>query len=166
MRYSATYWINRLHLTKHVEGGYFSEVYRSSFILEQQKIPSLAGNRNISTGIYFLLEQGQFSAFHRITSDELWHFYYGDVLNIFELEENGELITHQLGSDPGKGQQFQCAIKAGNWFASAPAPESEYALCGCTVSPGFDFADFELANRDTLNHRFPQHASLINSLTR
>ena len=166
MHYTAKYWIDKLQLTEHVEGGSFSEVYRSPVIMQQQHIPAFPGNRNILTSIYFLLEQGQFSAFHRIRSDELWHFYYGDALDVFELQENGQLIIHSLGSEPELDQEFQCVIKAGNWFASAPKAGSEYSLCGCTVSPGFDFADFELGDRNSLISHFPQHNALITSLTR
>lgn len=159
--HSAAYWISRLQLTTHVEGGSFCEYYRSPLLVDTAK-----GKRNSCTGIYFLLEQGQFSAFHRIASDELWHFYGGASLQVFELEQGGELNIHTLGNQPDLGQQLQCVIKAGNWFASAPAPGSAYSLCGCTVSPGFDYADFELADRQALIGQFPQHQVLIQSLTR
>ena len=161
--YPATYWIDRLQLTTHVEGGSFCEYYRSSLLVDSTPH---SGKRNSSTGIYFLLQQGQFSAFHRIASDELWHLYYGDPLLVYELEPTGELVIHQLGNRPDLEQQFHCVIKAGNWFASAPAAGSEYSLCGCTVSPGFDYADFRLAERQALLSQFPQHSSLILSLTR
>ena len=158
----ATYWIDRLQLTSHIEGGSFREYYRSPLLLDS---PPHKEKRSSATGIYFLLQQRQFSAFHRIASDELWHFYYGDPLQVFELEQNGKLVIHQLGNQPEQGQQFQCLVKAGNWFASAPAPGSEYSLCGCTVSPGFDYADFQLAPRQALLSQFPQHGALIMSLT-
>ncbi|MBE7170382.1 MAG: cupin domain-containing protein [Williamsia sp.] len=160
--YPAAYWIDRLQLTSHVEGGAFSEYYRSSLLLD---IPD-GTRRHSSTGIYFLLQKGQFSAFHRIASDELWHFYYGDPLEVFELDQDGSLRIHRLGNQPQLDQQFHCVIKAGNWFASAPAAGSEYSLCGCTVSPGFEYADFELAERSILLNEFPQHSQLIRSLTR
>lgn len=166
-RPSAAYWIQKLELNPHVEGGAFREVYRSELTLPKTVLPLFfQGSRNASTSIYFLLSRGQFSAFHRIASDELWHFYYGDPLYVYEIGHSGRLHTHVLGSNPENGETFQTVVKAGSWFASAPAPESEYALVGCTVAPGFDFADFELANRETLVTQHPDHAHLIRRFTR
>lgn len=167
MRPTADYWIEKLALTQHIEGGAFREVYRSPLTITKGALPVVfKGDRNISTSIYFLLAKGQFSAFHRIASDEGWHFYYGDPLLIFEIKQDGTQITHRLGSDIEKGEQFQAMIQAGSWFASAPAEGSEYSLVGCTVSPGFDFADFELAEQASLIRQFPQHAGLIDKFTR
>lgn len=163
---NATYWINKLELTAHVEGGAFREVYRSAQEIPQSVLPSsFSGNRSFSTSIYFLLQAGQFSALHRIAADEIWHFYAGDPLSIYAIDENGALTEHLLGNDPEKGQSFQCCIKAGLWFGSRVATGGEYSLCGCTVAPGFDFSDFELADRGQLQEIFPQHAALIQSLT-
>ena len=164
--YTAAYWIDHLQLTSHVEGGAYCEYYRSVLVMDAPPYFVQPGKRNSCTGIYFLLQQGEFSAFHRIASDELWHFYYGDPLQVFELDKSGALTIHQLGNQPQQGQQFHCMIRAGNWFASAPAPGGAYSLCGCTVSPGFDYGDFELAERQNLLHQFPQHRELIASLTR
>ena len=167
MRPTAAYWIEKLQLTSHVEGGAFREVYRSSLTIPRRSLPLFfQGDRNVSTSIYFLLAAGQFSAFHRIASDEGWHFYFGDPLLIYEIGHNGLLTTHRLGPDPEKGETFQSVIKAGSWFASIPAPGSEYSLVGCTVSPGFDFTEFEMADRTGLSQQYPQHAELIHSLTR
>jgi len=124
------------------------------------------GDRSASTHIYFLLAQGQFSAFHRIAADELWHFYAGDPLLVYEIAHNGRLVTHRLGDDPEKGESFHTVISAGSWFASAPAEASEYALVGCTVAPGFDFADFELADREMLAGQYAEYAELIRKYTR
>jgi predicted cupin superfamily sugar epimerase len=166
MRQPANYWIEKLQLTRHIEGGYFKETYRSDLTLLTEQLPAtFTGPRNISTSIYYLLEHGFFSAFHRIRSDEQWHFYFGDPLEIFEFQEDGRLVTYVLGSDPVKGQTFQCTIKAGNWFASRPADGSEYCLAGCTVSPGFDYNDFEIAKRDELINKFPDYKDLILQLT-
>ena len=167
MRPDASYWIKKLQLTQHVEGGAFRETYRSELTISRAVLPLFfQGDRNASTSIYFLLASGQFSAFHRIASDEVWHFYFGDPLLVHEISHNGRLITHLLGTNPEKGESFQTVVKAGSWFASVPAPGSEYALVGCTVAPGFDFADFELADRATLSQQYPEHAELINQLTR
>jgi uncharacterized protein len=167
VRPNADYWIKKLQLTPHIEGGAFREVYRSPLSVPAPSLPILfQGDRSICTAIYFLLQQGQFSAFHRIASDEIWHFYSGDPLLIHEIGHNGSVITHSLGSNPEAGQKFFTVIKAGSWFASIPANGSEYSLMGCTVAPGFDFADFELAERTTLSDRYPEHAKLIHALTR
>jgi len=167
MRPNAAYWIEKLSLTQHVEGGAFREVYRSSLTIRHRSLPVFfQGDRNVATSIYFLLGKGDFSAFHRIASDECWHFYFGDPLLIYEIGHSGSLTVHRLGSNVEKGETFQTVIRAGSWFASVPAEESEYALVGCTVSPGFDFAEFELANRETLAQQYPEHGELIRTLTR
>ena len=163
---SVDYYIEKLGLTKHVEGGAFCETYRSELVIPQATLPTgFKGNRNASTAIYILLSYGQFSAFHKILSDEMWHFYAGQTLTIYEIENNGNLITHQLGPDLEKGETFQCVIKAGNWFGSRCEIVDGFSLVGCTVSPGFDFADFELANKNELCQAFPELANLINEMT-
>ena len=167
MRPDASYWIEKLQLTAHVEGGAFRELYRADLMLSRRSLPLFfQGDRAASTSIYFLLADGQFSAFHRIAADEVWHFYFGDPLLVYEITHNGRLVIHRLGVDVEKGESFQTVVKAGSWFASAPAPGSEYALVGCTVAPGFDFADFELADRETLTQQYPEHRELIARLTR
>jgi predicted cupin superfamily sugar epimerase len=154
---NAAYWKDHLQLESHIEGGSFKETYRS---------PVMTGNRNVSTGIYFLLEDADFSAFHRIRSDEMWHFYDGNPLNIYEIDTTGALTIHQLGLNFHLGEHPQIVIKAGSWFASRVKGETGYTLVGCTVAPGFDFADFELANRQDLQAIWPAHADLIKELTR
>lgn len=161
MKTTAAYWRETLQLTQHVEGGSFRETYRASLVLQQP-----AGPRAASTGIYFLLEDGEFSAFHRIASDEMWHFYDGVTLHIYEIKPNGTLHVHRLGRDITQGEQLQLVIPAGSWFASSVEETGGFALVGCTVAPGFDFADFELAERAALSQLFPQHAGLIGLLTR
>lgn len=165
-KYSATYWKEKLELISHVEGGSFREVYRSALTLPQNALTSEhKGERAAATGIYFLLEYGEFSAFHRIASDELWHFYDGASLCVYEITPSGALIRHVLGKDIDKGEQPQITIPAGSWFGSRVEEEGGYTLCGCTVSPGFDFADFELADRAILQKKFPIHVGVIGELT-
>jgi predicted cupin superfamily sugar epimerase len=153
---NAAYWREHLQLQPHVEGGFFRETYRS---------PAMSGNRNASTGIYFLLEDGIFSAFHRIASDEMWHFYDGNPLNIYEIDPSGKLTIHKLGLNVPLGEYPQLVITAGNWFASRVAGEQGFTLVGCTVAPGFDFADFEMGSRKMLLETYPEHAALIQELT-
>lgn len=162
----ASYYIEKLGLTKHVEGGAFKETYRSQLLIPKHVLPSsFNGDRNAATQIYFLLEHGQFSAFHKIASDEGWHFYDGQPLTVYEIEPSGNLITHKLGRGLEAGETFQCVIKAGSWFGSRCEVENGFSLVGCSVSPGFDFADFELANRAALSTQFPQHQQLIAEMT-
>ncbi|MCD6010530.1 MAG: hypothetical protein K0Q79_392 [Flavipsychrobacter sp.] len=164
---SAAYWKEKLQLTSHIEGGAFKETYRAPLVLPQDALTTEhKGDRAAATGIYFLLEYGEFSAFHRIASDEMWHFYDGVTLAIYEIKSDGTLIRHLLGTDLESGALPQLVIHAGSWFASRVETEGGFTLCGCTVAPGFDFADFELANRDELVNAYPQHSALIASLTR
>ena len=166
MQKDAAYWIQQLQLSKHVEGGYYRELYKSALVIPQNNLPtSFRGNRHICTSIYFLLEAGQFSALHRIASDEVWHFYAGDALIVYELEKDGSLVEHRLGSFPEKEEAFQCVVKAGHWFGAKVAPGGSYALVGCTVSPGFDFLEFELADRGELTRLYPHQRELIKMLT-
>ena len=163
---TAEYWINRLQLSTHIEGGAFREIYRSPVMAPAAALPSsFNGDRSFCTSIYFLLQQHQFSAFHKIKSDEVWHFYYGDALIVYEIDQQGHMIEHRLGCDPNNNESFQCVVAAGNWFAARLAPDGEYALVGCTVSPGFDFTDFELADRNELVRLYPEHATVIKELT-
>jgi len=164
--YNAQYWKDKLNLESHVEGGSFREIYRAEHILPKEVLkPGHNGERAVSTSIYFLLEYGQFSAFHRIASDELWHHYEGTALCIYEIQTDGKLIKHLLGKDFDNGERPQVIIPAGSWFGSRVEEESGYTLCGCTVAPGFDFADFELADKVQLIQQYPQHDSIINELT-
>jgi uncharacterized protein len=159
--------IQRYHLQPHPEGGWYVQTYKSNEEIAASALPErFGGNRPFSTAIYFLLEQGNFSAFHRIKSDECWHFYEGDPLEIFVLQQNGELNTIVLGKDFEKGQLFQYVVPANCWFASRPAPGSSYCFVGCTVSPGFDFTDFELATVDSLTATYPKHQTIISELCR
>ena len=164
--FDAKYWVEKLQMQAHPEGGYFAETYRSTEIMKQDALSKrFSGDRNFSTGIYFLLESHHFSAFHRIQSDELWHFYAGDALNVYCIDNQGIMQIIRLGNNPEKGEVFQAVVPAGVWFGSKPARQNTYSLVGCTVSPGFDFADFEMPDRATLLHEFPQHAAIIEMLT-
>jgi predicted cupin superfamily sugar epimerase len=163
--HSAAYWKKTLALECHPEGGWFVESYRSGESISPSALPErYGGARAFSTAIHFLLEGGGFSALHRLKSDEMWHFYSGDPLLIHIITSAGVHETILLGSDPGKGQRFQAVVPAGCWFGAEC--EGGYSLVGCTVAPGFDFSDFEMASRDLLSEMFPHHAALIGRLTR
>lgn len=164
--YNAQYWKDKLNLESHVEGGSFREIYRAEHVLPKEVLkPGHNGERAASTSIYFLLEYGQISALHRIASDELWHHYEGTALCIYEIQTDGKLIKHLLGKDFDNGERPQVIIPAGSWFGSRVEEESGYTLCGCTVAPGFDFADFELADKEKLSMEYPAHTAIIHELT-
>jgi uncharacterized protein len=162
---NAAYWIEKLNLLPHPEGGYFKETYRSNDTSTFQ-LGGLQKTRAHSTSIYFLMEKGNFSAFHRILSDEVWHFYAGESLEVFYIDHNGLLQRIFLGSNPENGEQLQGVVPANCWFASRPFLKSHYSLVGCTVAPGFDFEDFEMAKRASLIQEFPEHQKIIEELTR
>ncbi len=159
--------IQQYDLQPHPEGGWYKETYKSTEYISGNALPErFGGSRSFSTAIYFLLEQGNFSAFHRIKSDECWHFYAGDPLLVYVMQLNGTLDIIHLGNDIEKGQVFQFVVPANCWFASKPAPGSTFCFVGCTVAPGFDFTDFELAKASSLTVLFPQHKAIIEELCR
>ena len=148
--------IRKFDLKEHPEGGYFIESYRSSEILSRSALPArYKGDRSFSTAIYFLLPSGAVSRLHRIASDEVWHFYLGGPLEILQIDPNGRMEKTILGQDVAAGQKLQHAVPAGCWFGARPAESSAFSFVGCTVAPGFDFADFELADAEDLIQRFP-----------
>lgn len=163
----AKYWIQRLNLKKHPEGGYFKETYRSAErVLAAHLPPRFGGDRCFSTSIYFLLESDDFSAFHRIKSDEVWHFYHGSSLILYRIDAEGMLFKTKLGNNLENGELFQVHIKAGNWFGARVSKPDSFALVGCTVAPGFEFSDFELGSSRDLIKLYPRHREIIEFLTR
>ena len=163
---TAAYWIRSLQLMPHPEGGFYREVYRCSETLSRKALPArYAGARACSTSIYFLLRGRDVSRFHRLASDEIWHFYAGSSLTLHIIDPKGAYQSVLLGVDGRRRQQPQLVIKRHHWFAAIVDNPREYTLMGCTVAPGFDFADFELADRDTLVRRCPGKAALIQRLT-
>jgi len=156
--------IKYLDLQKHPEGGYFKETYRSlsSHQLGEDGFPN---QRSYATGIYFMLQKNDFSAFHRIKSDEMWHFYIGNPITIYVLTASEGLQEIHLGQDLANGESLQAVVPANAWFASELKVKESFALVGCTVAPGFDFQDFEMAHREDLKKEFPNHTALIQRLT-
>jgi predicted cupin superfamily sugar epimerase len=154
--------IELLKLKPHPEGGYYRETYRSEGIIKQQCLSAdYSGNRNFSTCIYYLLERNSFSAFHKIVQDETWHFYDGSPLALQMITPLGYHIEVILGRDIENGQVPQYTVPGGTWFAAKPLEAENYSLFGCTVSPGFTFADFRMADRNELISLFPQFTDLI-----
>ena len=153
--------IRQLQLLPHPEGGYYRETYRSA-----GEITGLAGaKRNICTAIYYLFEGADKSHFHRIRSDELWFFHAGHALEIFEIVDR-KLVTVVLGPDLEAGEGLFVTIPAHTWFAARVRGASGFSLVSCTVAPGFDFADFELAQRERLAGDFPDLEPVIAEFTK
>jgi hypothetical protein len=154
--------IRKFDLQKHPEGGYFIESYRSSEFISREALPSrYKGDHSFSTSIYFLLPAGTASRLHRIASDEVWHFYLGGPLELLQISPDGRMDKVMLGQDLAAGQKVQHVVPAGYWFGARPADGSAYSFVGCTVAPGFDFADLELADSEDLCRRFPTLRKVI-----
>jgi hypothetical protein len=165
----AEFWITHLALQQHPEGGFYRETYRNRGGYDFTGSTSFGAHRSYATAIHYLLKEGQQSKLHRIQSDELWFFHTGSplVVHIFsELEANYSSFT--LGLDPVSGQLLQASVPAGSWFGAC-FPDSivtdRYTLVSCVVAPGFDFIDFEFANKNILSDIFPRHKALIDRLT-
>ena len=166
MEHGSKYFIEKLQLQKHPEGGWFREIYRSADTAVQISLPvEFSGNRNFSTSIYYLLEGDDFSAFHRIKSDEIWHFYAGSSAIEIWLVQNRQLVKQKVGKNMENGEKFQLVIPKNTWFAARLVNTNGFALVGCTVSPGFNFEDFEMADENLLSD-FPELSSEIKHLVK
>ncbi|MDO7849533.1 cupin domain-containing protein [Hymenobacter sp. M29] len=151
--------IEQLHLQPHPEGGYYRETYRASLHTTAES----GARRNVSTAIYYLLENNDRSHFHRIQSDELWFFHQGQPLEVLLLEDG--LTTFTLGHEVGRGEMPQAVVPAHTWFGARVKGGVGFSLVSCTVAPGFDFDDFELADRTRLIQEFPDQAAIIEQFT-
>jgi len=160
-------WIDHLDLDAHLEGGYYRETYRTDEVIPKTALPDrFDGPRDVATLIYFLLPADSFSALHRIRQDEVWHFYAGAPITLHRIAPDGTYKTQALGHDVTAGQQLHTVVPGGTWFGATVSAEEGYGLAGCTTAPAFEFADFELADRTALTETFPQHAGVIERLTR
>jgi predicted cupin superfamily sugar epimerase len=160
--------IDRLHLVPlTIEGGYFRETYRSTLTLPAGALPAAyGGDRHVSTAIYYLLTPDTFSAIHRVKSDEVFHFYAGDAVEMLQLWPDGSGKTLTIASDLADGHEPQVIVPAGVWQGCRLAHGGDWALMGCTVAPGFEYADYEAGKRAELTAAYPKFAELIASLTR
>lgn len=159
MHARAALFIKELVLRKHPEGGYYRQSYISNIIVN---VEGCSGPRNISTAIYYLLAGNEFSAFHRLRSDEVWHHYAGSTLVLYAIGSDGKLSTIKIG----RHAIPQAVIRAGTWFAAALDNKKSYCLVGCTMAPGFDYRDWDLGKRDELVKMFPQHKKVIERYTK
>lgn len=166
---TAQEWVHQLQLESHPEGGYYRETYHASrFIRDEDTYRVYGGDRRTATSIYFLLERHDVSKFHRLKSDELWYFHAGHPLTIHIITPDGDYHTTQLGLDLASGEEPQRIIPANHIFGATvdhAETRDAYTVVSCMVSPGFDFADFELFERETLLQFYPQHESIITRLT-
>ena len=165
---TAAQWIDKLQLQPHPEGGYYREIYRSEELIAADALPSrYTGSRPFVSLIHFLLKDEQVSKFHRLKSDEIWHFYTGTPVALQLLDNTSGHREVILGADTSEGHTFQTIIRRDTWFGAfmKNTDTSAFALLGCAVAPGFTFDDFELAEREHLLSRFPQYSHLIHRLT-
>ena len=149
------------------EGGLFRETYRSRHVIDQQSLPAgYTGARSVATAIYYLIAPGGFSSLHRLRGEEMFHFYLGDPVEMLQLgpEGIGEVIV--LGTDLAAGMRSQVLVPGGTWQGSKLRSGGRFALLGATMSPGFDFEDFELGQRRRLVAEYPSFEKEILELTR
>jgi predicted cupin superfamily sugar epimerase len=149
------------------EGGYYAETYRSQNVIAPECLPgNYTGPRSLGTAIYYLLEPGTFSELHWVASDEIFHFYLGDAVEMLQLWPDGETRQVVIGADLEQGMRPQVVVPRGVWQGARLGAGGKLALLGCTVSPGFEYADYESGRREALMQRYPGQAQMIRELTR
>lgn len=156
---SAEFYIDRLGLTQHPEGGYFKSTYAS--VLETEATGEF---RKMFTSIYFLLKSGEVSHLHRLKSDELWYYHGGSSLTVHVIHEDGKYEEIKLGMDLEQGEVPQYLVPKNSIFGSSVMEEDTFSLVGCMVSPGFDFEDFKLFTKEELLKEYPQHKEVIEKM--
>jgi predicted cupin superfamily sugar epimerase len=147
------------------EGGYYKENYRSQGIIPTQLLPNHIGNHTYCTSIYYLITPTEFSHLHRLRTDELYHFYAGDPVDMIHITPEGELKKILIGARISSKVQPQVLAPAGVWQGSRLVDGGKWALLGCTMAPGFEFSDFELGKFETLVKKYPQHEDMIRCYT-
>ena len=164
----ADIWIRKLDmLPLPEEGGWYRETYRSDEFIPKHCLPErFSDRRTFATSIYYLLKSDEFSAFHRINQEEIWHFYMGSSLRLHIIDKIGNYSTAVMGPDIDNGAHFQFTINRGDLFAAEVIEADHFSLVGCTVAPGFEFDDFQVPDRKDLIKRYPEHAVIIERFTR
>lgn len=148
------------------EGGFYRETYRSAEVIPAPALPErYEQDKHFGTAIYYLLTQETFSAIHRLPTDEIFHFYLGDSVTLYLFRQDGTVDQFQLGQNLENGHHLQCIVPKGVWQGMHLNPGGNFALMGTTVSPGFDFEDLDLANRQDLLTLYPNHSHIITRLT-
>lgn len=164
---TAGFWIKKLNLTPHPEGGYYREIYRSDDIIMRTGLPSrYQGDRSAATLIYYLLKDDDVSAFHRIRSDEIWVYVAGESLDIHQIAQDGIYYKKRLGMSGDKDSSPVHVIRHDTWFGASLPAFGSFCLCTCFVAPGFDFSDFELADPEILKRTYPGLSAMIDKLSR
>lgn len=163
------FWIERLGLEPHPEGGFYRETYRSGRSYDFGQADPFRGARHYATAIHYLLKTGERSRLHRIHSDELWFYHAGDPLDVHVFPPEGQPSSFTLGCSPDKGELLQAAVAAESWFGachSRQEPSAEgYSLVSCVVAPGFDFRDFSFAPKEALLEKHPSFSAIIDRLS-
>jgi uncharacterized protein len=150
-----------------IEGGYYRETYRAPLTVPRDALPNeYGGDRNVSTAIYYLLTPETFSAIHIVKSDEVFHFYAGDAIEMLQLWPDGSARVVIISNHLADGHEPQAVVPAGVWQGCRLVPGGKWALMGCTVAPGFDYADFTLGDPTELLARYPAEAAMITALTK
>jgi uncharacterized protein len=164
---TAQKFIEKLGLIPHPEeGGFYRETYRSGEIISQAALPKrYKSDRTVGTAIYYFLIPGTCSRLHRLLSDEIFHFYLGDPINMLLLYPDGKSQEIILGPDLMAGHQMQVVVPRGVWQGSLLKVGGKYALLGTTVAPGFDYEDYEAGEREDLICQYPGNKELITRLT-
>jgi predicted cupin superfamily sugar epimerase len=158
--------IKHMGLERHPEGGYYKEFYKSNTIVPlKEEEGTFEQTRYSATSIYFLLSAGDISTFHRLKFDEVWYYHSGSPLDIYMINQGGELSIKRLGAELIKGEEPQILVSAGTIFGAKCPDDSLYTLLGCMVTPGFDFGDFELFSRSELLALYPRYHDIIIKLT-
>lgn len=157
----------QLGLVAHPEGGSYIQTYKATEAISKEALdPRYPAARSTGTAIYYLLEPGTFSELHRLRSDEIFHFYLGDPVEQLQLLPDGSSRVVLIGSDLGRGQLPQLVVPKNVWQGARLVWGGSFALLGCTVSPGFEFDDYESGTRAGLARQYPSQRELIGSLTR
>jgi predicted cupin superfamily sugar epimerase len=162
---TAAYWIKKLDLIPHPEGGHYNETYRSELMIGEGCLPdTYEDKRHCSTLIYFLLKDNDKSHFHRLKSDEVWLYHKGGPVHIYILDKQGHLKLKKLGNNPAQNESYQVVIPAGTWFAAELPEDVHMGLLSCMVAPGFDFEDFEMGTQEILLKQYPQYKNVVERL--
>ena len=168
MHHTAAYWLDRLALTAHPEGGYFTETYCSPDVIGQAGLPPrYSSDRLGAKAIYFLLDdaQAQVSRFHRVKCEEAWCYHAGESLTLFVIHRDGALERLPLGLNLDAGERPHIVIPHDVWFGAKVNKKNAFTLATCITAPGFEYEDFELAERSALLQAYPQHRDVIEMLT-
>ena len=163
--YSADFFISKLNMKPHPEGGYFTKVYRSGYEITDDSFPcDFEGERALSSTIYFLLKSGQLSMFHQLRFDEVWFYHYGSPVHLHLIDEHGKYSLHTLGVDIDYGEQPQVLVPGKTIFAAKPKDKGGFSLVSNMVSPEFDFRDFVLINTNEICAKFPHLSNIVKSV--